>query len=358
MITELSFTELVKKLDSCSNKRIEELSGHFTTFEFDESNFKSVYDLLDGYLGDRDYYNNKRLETGWEFSTDKSRQIKALLYDDSISFYIDIPSDLKTRSDFNSLEFDFTESEIQEYLKKEEINLRKQEALSSKVEEDKERLLQARLKRNIIEKEYEAKWNKKLEEELDTLNSQKEKEINRIAELKAKISAEEKIDKEKAELSKLSIERRRLENRELELAKDRSHNTLPEGYDYKLSFYRNEFFRLRSKYGADKEIDEAIAECSTTNYGNGWQAKRAHAKQYVEYYKIKYEGVSIIEDFDNPKPIYDSLEKHLYKKRKFLKDLERKNNFEMHLVIWGFFIFVMLMGACITIISNDGEFVW
>lgn len=358
MITELSFTELIKKLSTCSNKRIDELSGHFTTFEFDESNFKSVYDLLDDYLGDRDYYNNKRLETGWEFSTDKSRQIKALLYEDSLSFYIDIPSDLKTRSDFNSLELDFTESEIQEYLKKEEIILRKQEALSSKVEEDKERLLQARLKRNIIEKEYEAKWNKKLEEELDTLNSQKEKEINRIAELKAKISTEEKIDKEKAELSELSIERRRLENRELELAKDRSYNSLPEGYDYKLSFYRNEFFRLRFKYGADKEIDDAIAEWSKTNFGNGWQAKRAHAKRYVEYYKVKYEGVSILQDFNNPKPVYESFQEYLRKKKQAIKDIEKQSEFEFQVFIWGFLVFVILMGACITMISNDGEFVW
>lgn len=358
MISELSFSELVAKIASCTDKRIDELSGHFTTFEFDESNFKSVYDLLDDYLGDRDYYNNKRLETGWEFSTDKSRQIKALLYDDSLSFYIDIPSDLKTYNDFNSLEFEFTESEIHEYLKKEEINLRKQEALSSKVAEDKERLLQARLKRNKIEKEYEAKWNKKLKEELNTLNSQKEKEINRIAELKAKISTEEKIDKEKAELSELSIERRRLENRELELAKDRSYNSLPEGYDYKLSFYRNEFFRLRLKYGADKEIDDAIAEWSKTNFGNGWQAKRAHAKRYVEYYKVKYEGVSILQNFNNPEPVYESFQEYLRKKNQAIKDIEKQSDFEFQVFIWGFLVFVVLLGACITMISNDGGFVW
>ena len=335
MITELSFTELVKKLDSCSIKRIDELSGHFTTFEFDESNFKSVYDLLDDCLGDRDYYNNKRLETGWEFSTDKSRQIKALLYDDSLSFYIDIPSVLKTRSDFNSLEFDFTESEIQEYLKKEEINLRKLEALSSKVEEDKERLLQARLKRNKIEKEYETKWNKKLEDELDTLNSQKEKELAEIAKLEAKISLEEKLEKERKALKALANKKASLENRKRNVAKRHAKKTLPAGYDYNLPFYRSELFKLRKQYGTDNEIDNAIKKWDETNFGNGWEAKRAYAKQYVEYYKVKYEKVSILKDYNNPEPINTSFSNYLQNIKKSEWSHQKNEAFGFFLVALG-----------------------
>lgn len=339
-----SLKNVLNELKDVLEEKENYFDGFYRLFEFQSKNFEKVYFSIEKNLGKRNQFNEQLLETSWDLHSPNEGKLSLKLYQEHLEVFFNIPSDLSELQKLKeNLDEDVSEPQKLEYLyKRKEAQIKLQTDLKKKSEESflrhMEELNNLKSKRINFELELELDRRGEVEAQIKKLKQIKEEEEDKINDLILIKEKNRKLKEEKLIVNELKSKREDLEIQQNIEKVNAAYGKPPVGFDFDTKNYESKLIGLRMKYGEDVEIDNMIKTWSQRNASmKRSEFRRQYAKQYVEYYLVKYEGLSIMNSENIPKRYSGGLNRY--------KEEENNNEIQFMIFITIFVIIVFLLAA-------------
>lgn len=302
--------------------------GYYQFLEFNEDDYEKVYDLISNFLGSRVDYVETSFTTIWRFSTEKIQKATLNLYVDHIELFIDIPTNMSeyqmsidTLSKPEEVEYLFRHSEFEKKRMKELI--RNEDSFKRY----SERLKLLKASNSELEEEMHAKLTEHLKSEIETLKKDNQLEEEKLNELKLlEIEKQRQLDLKQKSEQAIRASKNNLNNL------PKTNNSLPVGYYYNNKHYERALFNLKSKYGVDAQIEEFMKDQMVHLVGSKDDIR--FLAWYVDLYKVKFEGISTIKDYDNPEYVNINFDAYLHNAKSSLPMINA--------ILWSFIALIII----------------